>query len=395
MANAAKILRWDILDHWSRFDGTFHEGCIKDSIPPLLFQVIGMVGHRTDIKSQLIFGNSRTDQAIAQLLQYNSYSRYKEGAATHRHSKDKETPFSLYTGMSVYTKNRKRSLIEMLQAHGKSISYDWVLEISAQLGDATITTYVEEGVVCPSMLWRGLFTTAAMNNIDHNPSATTATTSFHGLLEIPAGLYSWDLHHISRPRTNHWCHHHSWFSFGPHITTKNIKDLWGLLSTRFCNCNTCLSQEVKEYTLCLWCVQSIKPWNGKRSKWSQGGWHQVTNKNKIPLNLHNSPDITTTRQTSSALWLARLLTWLKNMVVVTKGLHALSTSEISPNSLDQCFHKEADSQIFVHARHATEEDSKAIMIKANDTDVLVITLSIFPSLQDLSLQQLCVAFGHS
>ena len=34
--------------------------------------------------------------------------------------------------------------------------------------------------MCPTELRKGLFTTSAMDNIDHNPSATTATTSFHG-----------------------------------------------------------------------------------------------------------------------------------------------------------------------------------------------------------------------
>ncbi|CAE1318539.1 unnamed protein product [Acanthosepion pharaonis] len=34
--------------------------------------------------------------------------------------------------------------------------------------------------VCPSVLRKGLFTTAAVDNIDHNPTATTASTSFHG-----------------------------------------------------------------------------------------------------------------------------------------------------------------------------------------------------------------------
>ena len=68
----------------------------------------------------------------------------------------------------------------MLHDHGKSISYDMVLEISAQLGDATVCKYVEEGVVCPPVLRKGLFTTLVMDIIDHNPSATTATTSFHG-----------------------------------------------------------------------------------------------------------------------------------------------------------------------------------------------------------------------
>ena len=54
---------------------------------------------------------------------------------------------------------------------------------------------------------------------------------------------------------------------------------------------------------------------------------------------------------------------------------------------------QADSRIFVHAKHATK-GSETIMIKANDSDILVIALSIFPSLQELGLQQLWVTLGH-
>ena len=43
-----------------------------------------MIEHGADIKSQLRFGVSKTYLVIAQLLQYNCYAKYKEGAATHR-----------------------------------------------------------------------------------------------------------------------------------------------------------------------------------------------------------------------------------------------------------------------------------------------------------------------
>ncbi|KAK5852481.1 hypothetical protein PBY51_023946 [Eleginops maclovinus] len=177
LAKAAKILRRHMLDHKFFFDGTFHEGCFEDAIPPSLLQFVGMIEHGADIKSQLRFGASKSDLAIAQFLQYNCYTRHKEGASTHRHSKDRETPFPIYMGMSIYAKTRKRMVVTMLHEHGLSISYDRVLEISAQLGDATVNRYREDGVVFPQVLRRGLFTTTAMDNIDHNP---TATTSFHG-----------------------------------------------------------------------------------------------------------------------------------------------------------------------------------------------------------------------
>ena len=103
-----------MLDHKFTFDGTFQEGCIQDAIPPTLLQFVGMIEHGADIKSQLRFGASKSDLAMAQLLQYNCYARYKEGAATHRHSRERDTPFPLYMGMAVFAKTRKRQLVEML-----------------------------------------------------------------------------------------------------------------------------------------------------------------------------------------------------------------------------------------------------------------------------------------
>ena len=98
----------------------------------------------------------------------------------HRHSNGRETPFAVYMGLHVFDKMRKRQIIEMLHENGLSISYDRVLEISAQPGGAVVAQYVEDGVICPPVLRKQLFTTAAVDNIDHNPTATTAQTSFHG-----------------------------------------------------------------------------------------------------------------------------------------------------------------------------------------------------------------------
>ncbi len=135
-----------------------------------------MIEHGADIKSQLRFGASKTDLAMAQLLQHNCYGRCRNEKASQRHSKDRETPFPVYTGMAIYARTRKRHLVEMLHDNGISISYDRVLEISAQLGEAVVTKYVQDGVVCPPRLRKELFTTSVLDNIDHNPTATTAST---------------------------------------------------------------------------------------------------------------------------------------------------------------------------------------------------------------------------
>ena len=90
----------------------------------------------------------------------------------------------------------------------------------------------------------------------------------------------------------------------------------------------------------------------------------MTNKNKVPSNWHNflrHNDNKTDLFHFLADKIAQMT--VPNMVVVTKGPDVLSTSETSLVSLNKCFHEVADTQIFVHARHATEEGSKAILIK--------------------------------
>ncbi|KAK3737233.1 hypothetical protein QZH41_010861 [Actinostola sp. cb2023] len=80
----------------------------------------------------------------------------------------------------VHTKTRKRELVDTLFSLGLSISYDRVLDISTELGNNICRFYESEKAVCPPNLRGKLFTTAAVDNIDHNPSSTTAHDSFHG-----------------------------------------------------------------------------------------------------------------------------------------------------------------------------------------------------------------------
>lgn len=55
-----------------------------------------------------------------------------------------------------------------------------MLKISSNLASSVCQQYEQEGVVCPPKLKRHVFTTAAADNIDHNPSSNTSLDSFHG-----------------------------------------------------------------------------------------------------------------------------------------------------------------------------------------------------------------------
>ena len=100
-----------MVEHKSNFEGNLYDSSEYDSLPPAFFQFVCMIEHGANTKSQLRFGMTTTDLAMAQILQYNCFAKYKEGAATQRHSTDRETPFLVYIGMSVHGKTRKRDLL--------------------------------------------------------------------------------------------------------------------------------------------------------------------------------------------------------------------------------------------------------------------------------------------
>ncbi len=150
LAKAVKILRRHMVEHKCKFEGSLYENSMYDSLPSALLQFVCMIEHEADIKSQIRFDATTTDLAMAQLLQYNCFAKYKEGATTQRYAIDRETPLPVYIGMSLHAKTRKRHLVEMLHDHGFSDGFnDRVLEISAQMGDAVVSRNVEQGVVCP------------------------------------------------------------------------------------------------------------------------------------------------------------------------------------------------------------------------------------------------------
>lgn len=120
---------------------------------------------------------SQAALSTAQLLQYNSHRTAKSGKYHH---KTREPPLPVYVGVTVHSRTRKRDLIDTLFELGLSISYRRVMEISTSLGNRVCEQYIRDQTVCPPNLREALFTTAAVDNIDHNLSSTTATDSFHG-----------------------------------------------------------------------------------------------------------------------------------------------------------------------------------------------------------------------
>ena len=126
--------------------------------------------------------NSRSSIAavISQFLIFNSAKFASTSSSTVRHNVDRETPVPTYLGLMLHASTRKRDLIDKFHSLGLSISYDRLLQISKNFANNVYELYEEEGVVCPPKLRKQVFTTAAVDNIDHNPSSTAASDSLHG-----------------------------------------------------------------------------------------------------------------------------------------------------------------------------------------------------------------------
>ena len=183
LARAANIVRRDMFKMKSEFTGSFGAHCQEESVPASLLALVTMVLKGPNIKVQgeaATRTSSQPARSVSQLIMYNSSASSRENTKQTRHSKERETPLPIYLGTLIHSKTRKRELVDILFHLGLSISYDRVLDISTDMGNKICQYYEREQAVCPPELKGILFTTAAVDNIDHNPSATTAHGSFHG-----------------------------------------------------------------------------------------------------------------------------------------------------------------------------------------------------------------------
>ena len=175
--NTAKLIRKDILNMTTNFSGSFSPDCQESAVPQSLLTLVNMLLYGSELNSNAY---SQPALSLSQLIMFNYINRSKENAKSLHHSKSRETPLPAYLGMMVHCQTRKRDLVDKLFQLGLSVSYDRVLTISTCVANGLTEQYTEHGVVCPPALRKNLYTTAAVDNIDHNPSATTAKDSFHG-----------------------------------------------------------------------------------------------------------------------------------------------------------------------------------------------------------------------
>ena len=76
--------------------------------------------------------------------------------------------------------------------------------------------------------------------------------------------------------------------------------------------------------------------------------------------------------------------------ISTSALDVIGSTTIDKAPMALCNHEEADTRIFVHAKHASVNGMKKILIRTANTDVVVLAVAF---LQKLDVEELWVAFG--
>lgn len=162
-----KSVRDDMKLMSNKFKGQFNVESQINSVPPsLLKMVCYLLYGKNEIKSN---EEPQIVLTIAQLILFNSKS-----------CKNREVPLAVYIAMKIHSQTRQKKLVETFYDLGLCISYDRLMDINTELANNSCEVYNVLGKVCPIQLMPGNFITAAFDNIDHNPSANTATDSFHG-----------------------------------------------------------------------------------------------------------------------------------------------------------------------------------------------------------------------
>ena len=178
LARAAKIIRKQM------FADDKEEPKHEASVPASLYSLVRMILGVSVIGGEPCeLSNSRAATSISQLIRFNTIRKEKKHndiVEKIRHMKADETPFPLYIGLMIHSKTRKKGLVVNLAKHGISVPYNRVQNFELAITKQLCKIYRENGVVCPPSIQNGMFTSAAIDNIDHNPSSSTALSAFHG-----------------------------------------------------------------------------------------------------------------------------------------------------------------------------------------------------------------------
>ena len=181
LGKVAQLIRKDIFQHDSEFNGDLSRERQLDSVPKSLLHLMALIMEGRHVQEKTGDKSIQIAANMAQIVKFNTVKgRRKADIQNSRHSKKNEPPLPVYIGMLVHNKTRKKGLVNEFANQGFSITYNRLQEIQSAITTQLCKEYEKEGGVRPKQLHKETFTSAAIDNIDSNPSSNTAIKSFHG-----------------------------------------------------------------------------------------------------------------------------------------------------------------------------------------------------------------------
>ena len=192
----AKIVPKDLLVSDEIFDNDVSKKCQSRSVTNSLVKLINIILEGGEPSLELSSGLQKVSANLSQLMRFNIVKqKRREGIQTFCHSKkNNEPPLSVPIGLMVHARTGKRKLVDRLAADGVSISYDCFMNLRWSISNQVCMEY--QANVSPFDLKKNVFTTAAIDNLDHNPSSDTPKSSFHG---STISVFQHADHHLSLP----------------------------------------------------------------------------------------------------------------------------------------------------------------------------------------------------
>ncbi len=113
---------------------------------------------------------SKIASGICQLIIYNSiqHSSIAKTTTQIRHSRDRETPLPLYIGIKMHSNARLKHLVDTFHQLGLSVWYDRIREVNVAVAISVYKRIENDGVVLPSNMRSGVFTSGDMDHLDHH-----------------------------------------------------------------------------------------------------------------------------------------------------------------------------------------------------------------------------------
>ena len=174
LAKAATIIHDDIFNPQGfKFTGSFPLRCQEDSLPLSLKSLVSLIFNGPNLKDQDKH-ELQSCLTISQLLHYKS----SDSAVKVRHTLLREPPLPNYIGLNMHQLTRSTSSCIGWE-YALCTTGLWRLKSGLQLQLLNDSSKME---LFHLLVFerKGLFTVGALDNLDHNPSATTSQSSFHG-----------------------------------------------------------------------------------------------------------------------------------------------------------------------------------------------------------------------